>query len=490
MEKENEVAKQREKRTTQQVVGWIPAVMLPASLSTKQRAAVHEAAENAGLLHRSEGNVGARRLALGTATGGSPTNVFLDDGLWTDQRLAAELLRLLGLDVSAELQNAPYPDTSALKNEKKIEQAKFRKTELSLGKWIETTGQLLEGEKLAEIAEAKESVCAKSSTACAASGRTLLNLKCQDVETGLLGRSILTLVPNWGPREGRSEALPPHKFGPHDVVALRPNKGDSTAEALAEGLVYRVKDAAILVAVDEAPEEGLDRPLRLEKLANEVTYRRYRQTLVSLSACAAGGEPSRLVDIAFGRAQPGFQPPRWTPLNKGLDESQRRAVGLALSAKDICLIHGPPGTGKTTTLIELILQEAKRGSRVLVCAASNIAVDNLVERLVRASRKIRAVRMGHPARLLPEVLDSSLEAQVLRSDNSSIARDCRADMKKASAALLKLGRRDYEQRRAIRQELRQLAKEERQRQGGGAGGHRQGAGCLLHPHGASGPGPA
>eukprot|EP00191_Tetraselmis_sp_GSL018_P018980 CAMPEP_0177584272 /NCGR_PEP_ID=MMETSP0419_2-20121207/3806_1 /TAXON_ID=582737 /ORGANISM="Tetraselmis sp., Strain GSL018" /LENGTH=425 /DNA_ID=CAMNT_0019073797 /DNA_START=53 /DNA_END=1327 /DNA_ORIENTATION=+ len=425
MEKENEVAKQREKRTTQQVVGWIPAVMLPASLSTKQRAAVHEAAENAGLLHRSEGNVGARRLALGTATGGSPTNVFLDDGLWTDQRLAAELLRLLGLDVSAELQNAPYPDTSALKNEKKIEQAKFRKTELSLGKWIETTGQLLEGEKLAEIAEAKESVCAKSSTACAASGRTLLNLKCQDVETGLLGRSILTLVPNWGPREGRSEALPPHKFGPHDVVALRPNKGDSTAEALAEGLVYRVKDAAILVAVDEAPEEGLDRPLRLETLP------------------ADPRQPQRL------RRRRGALAPRGHRFRPGAARIPSHAAGLALSAKDICLIHGPPGTGKTTTLIELILQEAKRGSRVLVCAASNIAVDNLVERLVRASRKIRAVRMGHPARLLPEVLDSSLEAQVLRSDNSSIARDCRADMKKASAALLKLGRRDYEQRRAI-----------------------------------------
>ena len=46
------------------------------------------------------------------------------------------------------------------------------------------------------------------------------------------------------------------------------------------------------------------------------------------------------------------------------------------------MLHGPPGTGKTTTVVELILQEVKRGSKVLACAASNIAVDNIVERLV------------------------------------------------------------------------------------------------------------
>ena len=64
--------------------------------------------------------------------------------------------------------------------------------------------------------------------------------------------------------------LPPHKLSPHDVVDLRANKGDSNGPALASGLVYRVKDDAITVAVEEAPDEGLDQPLRLAKLANEV----------------------------------------------------------------------------------------------------------------------------------------------------------------------------------------------------------------------------
>lgn len=61
------------------------------------------------------------------------------------------------------------------------------------------------------------------------------------------------------------------------------------------------------------------------------------------------------------------------------------------------------GTGKTTAVLEVILQEVARGSRVLAASASNIAVDNLVERLAAAAPKVKLVRLGHPARLLPQV---------------------------------------------------------------------------------------
>lgn len=105
---------------------------------------------------------------------------------------------------------------------------------------------------------------------------------------------------------------------------------------------------------------------------------------------------------------------------------------------------------------------------MLACAASNIAVDNLVERIASLrlpkGRTIDVVRMGHPARLLPKVLDSSLEAKVLRSDDSSLAKDCRKEIKNINARLLKLGRKDRAERTALRKDLRQLAKEERQRQ--------------------------
>lgn len=73
------------------------------------------------------------------------------------------------------------------------------------------------------------------------------------------------------------------------------------------------------------------------------------------------------------------------------------------------------GTGKTTSLVEVILAEVAAGRKVLYCAASNVAVDNTVERLaLSAPARVRArlVRVGHPARLLPEVLEHSLEAAV------------------------------------------------------------------------------
>ena len=75
--------------------------------------------------------------------------------------------------------------------------------------------------------------------------------------------------------------LPPHKFSPHDVVDVRPNKSDSNGPALVGGLVYRVKEDCITVAVEEAPDEGLDQPLRLEKLANEVILCCFRKGLAA-----------------------------------------------------------------------------------------------------------------------------------------------------------------------------------------------------------------
>ena len=68
------------------------------------------------------------------------------------------------------------------------------------------------------------------------------------------------------------------------------------------------------------------------------------------------------------------------------------------------MIHGPPGTGKTTTIVEFILQTvALQKSKVLACAPSNIAVDNIIERLHHMNPKLRIVRIGHPARLIESV---------------------------------------------------------------------------------------
>ncbi|XP_056158906.1 uncharacterized protein LOC115674698 isoform X2 [Syzygium oleosum] len=273
---------------------------------------------------------------------------------------------------------------------------------------------------------------------------------------GLMGKTLLEF------QSTKGDVLPAHKFGTHDVVILKPNKADLGSPSLGQGVVYRLKDSSITVAFDDIPEEGLNSPLRLEKVANEVTYRRLKDALIQLSKGVHKGPAADLVPVLFGERPPAFSKKDTAvrPFNTNLDHSQKDAVSKALSSKNVFLLHGPPGTGKTTTVVEIILQEVKRGSKILACAASNIAVDNIVERL--ASHRVKLVRLGHPARLLPQVLDSALDAQVLRADNSSLANDIRKEMKALNGKLLKT--KEKHTRRDIQRELRALSKEERKRQ--------------------------
>ncbi|KAI3764060.1 hypothetical protein L2E82_14060 [Cichorium intybus] len=327
---------------------------------------------------------------------------------------------------------------------------------ISLEQFVSKMNPLIDMEKEAEISASMSSGANRNLDSASKRGSTILNLKCMEVQTGLMGKTLLELQSNKG------DVLPAHKFGTHDVVVLKPNKADLGSPALGQGVVYRLKDSSITIAFDDIPEEGLNSPLRIEKVANEVTYRRMKDTLIQLSKGIQKGPASDLVPVLFGEKSPTVvkKDVTFTPFNKNLDHSQKDAIRKALSSKDMFLLHGPPGTGKTTTVVEIILQEVKRGSKILACAASNIAVDNIVERLV--PHKVKLVRVGHPARLLPQVLDSALDAQVLRGDNSSLANDIRKEMKALNGKLLKA--KDKNTKREIRKELRILSKEERKRQ--------------------------
>ena len=86
----------------------------------------------------------------------------------------------------------------------------------------------------------------------------------------------------------------------------------------------------------------------------------------------------------------------------------------------MAIIHGPPGTGKTTTVVELIRQAVARGEKVLACAPSNLAVDNLLERLVGAGEN--AIRLGHPARVLQELQEHTLDLLVDAHPDVALAR--------------------------------------------------------------------
>jgi predicted DNA helicase len=108
-----------------------------------------------------------------------------------------------------------------------------------------------------------------------------------------------------------------------------------------------------------------------------------------------------------------------------LNLPQRAAVDFALAARDVAVIHGPPGTGKTTTVVELIRQMVARGETVLACAPSNHAVDNLLEKLLAIGEL--PVRLGHPARVSPELRARALDVLAEKHPDARQARKTARD---------------------------------------------------------------
>ncbi|KAJ0069990.1 hypothetical protein NL108_018485 [Boleophthalmus pectinirostris] len=359
---------------------------------------------------------------------------------------------------------------------------------MTVEEFVHKTLELLQEEREAEIQETRlwqESVSLKQ---LQSTGVCLLKLQVVSQVTGLYGRTVLQFEPR--KRLGVS-VLPSNNFSPGDIVGLYDGGGGGggcggASSRVASGIVTRVAQASLSVAFDDDLSVDTDSLYNLLKLANDVTYKRMKTALNSLNG-NSHGPAAALVAVLFGDARPSTL--RRTSdeikfLNPNLDESQRDAVSFALSQKELAIIHGPPGTGKTTTVTEVVLQLVQQGLKVLCCASSNVAVDNLVERLVRW--RARVVRLGHPARLLESIQSHSLDAILAKSDNADIITDIRRDMDRAIMSLKK----HRGERSDLRRELGELRKELRTREAAAISQILKNADVVLSTNiGACGEGP-
>jgi superfamily I DNA and/or RNA helicase len=307
--------------------------------------------------------------------------------------------------------------------------------------------RLLELESQAELERAAELRERLSPADAERSGRALVDLVVDDEDSGLGGRYILSLV-----KRNRTLSLPWHRLNVGAPVILS-QSGDGCQQQ-ARGVVCERNERRLRVVLNAEVDDADAGVWRADLANDEIAAERQRAALTR--AAGAGGE--RLADlrrVLLGERPPRFQDePADLEFERTLNDSQQAAVRRALSAQDVALIHGPPGTGKTTTVVELIRQAVRRGDKVLACAPSNLAVDNMLEKLV--TRDVRAVRIGHPARVLESLREHTLDYLVEDHRDVQLARK----LVKEARALFRQASR-YTRARpepGARQELRQDAR--------------------------------
>jgi superfamily I DNA and/or RNA helicase len=295
-----------------------------------------------------------------------------------------------------------------------------------LARWIDWESEA-EQERLTQRRERRNSADAEKS------GETILDLAIVDHEVGLGGRYLFSFV-----KRNRTLTLPWNRLKVGSPVTISPS---DQAEQPINGVVSRRDNQTIQVAASKWPDGAR---FRLDLSADEITRKRMLAALKV--AQVARGRTAELRRIILDDRAPKYSEPVPLASDVNLNDSQKSAVEFALAADDIAIIHGPPGTGKTTAIVELICQAIERGETVLACAPSNTAVDNILERLVAQRQRLRnsreqigepIVRIGHPARVDEELRAFTLDALVANHEAMDIVREMH---KEAEGLFRKIGR--------------------------------------------------
>ena len=200
-----------------------------------------------------------------------------------------------------------------------------------------------------------------------------------------------------------------HNFEPGKQVMFFSVDGSDSLHYLKFGgtVSYAEENRMVVSVSDPATVSHLQSTERLgvQLSFDETTYRLMTEAL-ERAINAKGNRLAELRDTFYGllpTATLQLQPIQFPWLNA----SQQQAVNSVLAAKDVAVVHGPPGTGKTTTLVEAIYETLRRENQVLVCAQSNMAVDWISEQL--GNRGIDVLRIGNPARVTDKMLALTYE---------------------------------------------------------------------------------
>lgn len=215
---------------------------------------------------------------------------------------------------------------------------------------------------------------------------------------------------------------------------------------------------------DELPDWADNGKLGVDLLFDDTSYDEMEAALKEAQAYEKTRErhKQRLIDVLTGARAAEFNESEQVGINPGLNEVQNEAVLKIMQAEDIAIVHGPPGTGKTTTLVQAILELVRTGEeRVLVTAPSNAAVDLLGERLAAAG--LNVLRVGNPARVSEDLssltLDSRMSAHASTKEIKRLKKQASEFRDMAHKYKRNFGRAEREQRKALFDEANKILKD-------------------------------
>lgn len=202
-----------------------------------------------------------------------------------------------------------------------------------------------------------------------------------------------------------------HQFRYGEQAALFSNHNLATDRI--EGTIVACGENWVKIhfRLDELPEWSDKGKLGLELLFDQYSYEEMQSSLAQAEKQEEAQQLSSLAQVLIGERKPQFSTIIPLPANPRLNSIQQQAISNLLAADDLAIVHGPPGTGKTTTLIEAIkVLLANGSSQLLVAAPSNAAVDVLTQKL--AHENINVIRIGNPIRINEEVVSHTLDYQL------------------------------------------------------------------------------
>ena len=254
-------------------------------------------------------------------------------------------------------------------------------------------------------------------------------LQVTKADYGIAGRPFVVVS-----REGEES----HQFRAGTSVNLFTSQSDARSPQRSGVIQYVKRDRMKIILGGDEPPSWLNRGgVGVDLMFDERTYVEMDKAIQRLET-ARGDRTAKLRDVIMGvrKAEHRPAPTGAVAHLTELNDSQREAVREILGASHLSLIHGPPGTGKTTTLVAAVGELVKSEHAILFCAPSNSAADLVTLRM--AERGIRVVRTGNISRVEEEVMVHTLEVQVARHPDTKQVKKLRneaADLRKKAKRL-------------------------------------------------------